>query len=152
MFTVLNIWSSETVAPSKSATAVIGPHSAAAAIGRYLVADGGIPWVQGSPSVSNLGLDPHYYRLIEQIELATLDETESLGVAAIACMGQELFARSGRAFLKITGYSPPIFRYIATRMSTADYELENLPVPDEFKKVFRDWAAGQVDFVKFLAE
>jgi hypothetical protein len=148
MFQVLNIWSS-------------GPDTlgkpAAAAIGRYLADHSGLPWIQGSSSMGDLGIDDHYYRLVGQIQLATLDEIESLGIAATACIGFEMLnlARGDGIlgpYLMPTVGSPLLSQYIGSRMSRADYQLEDLPVPNEFRQIFRDWAEGCVSFVGFPSE
>jgi hypothetical protein len=125
--------------------------SAAAAIGRYLADHNSLPWIKGSPlagvfSWDDALPDEDLYRLVEQIRLTAVDETESLGMAASACMGYELIGRRGR-FDAPTADSSMLFRYIANRIIPADYELEDLPVPDEFKKVFRDWATGRINFL-----
>jgi hypothetical protein len=84
--------------------------------------------------------------------LSRLDKISYLGAAATKCI-----------FLEISRIRPDISmrtaeptednildRYLATRLAQATEELPDLPVPEQFRQVFRDWAAGRVDFVEFV--
>jgi hypothetical protein len=144
---VLKVSSSESATLNKSA---------AAAIGRYLANHGTLPWLKGSPPTGLLSMgailgEDYYYQLVDQIQLTAVDEMERLGIIASACISYELIG-SWSSFAAPTADSPVLFRYIANRRNSTDYELEDLPVPDEFKKVFRDWAAGRIDFVDLGTE
>jgi hypothetical protein len=144
---VLKVSSNESAALNKSA---------AAAIGRYLADHSSLPWIKGSlpmemVSVADLDEDYYFNQLVGRIQLTAVDEMESLGIAASACMGYELLGHRW-SFAGPRPDSPVLFGYIANRSNSADYELGDLTVPDEFKKVFRDWAAGQVNFVDLATE
>jgi hypothetical protein len=147
IFQVLNIWSGGSSAPGRPA---------AAAIGSYLVDHGSLPWIQASSLADDLPIDAHhYYRLVEQIQLETLDAMESLGVTAAACIGLELLAHSApyrslhAPYNKPTEDSPILFRYVHHRLTRAYYELGDLAVPKEFKVLFRDWAERRVNLIQF---
>lgn len=155
MFQVLDIWSSNSPNPGKPA-----------AIGHYLIDHSSPPWAQRSSVADDLGIDaPHYYRLVDQIRLETLGKMESLGIAATACIGFEFLRQPGQNSYYPphlpTEDSPMLYRYIVSRLTQGFHEIENLlapgvceledlPIPNEFRQIFRDWAAGRVDFAEIL--
>jgi hypothetical protein len=129
---------------------------AAVAIGRHLAEHVDLPWMRGGSLITEgRPADSFYFPLADQFDFMTLDEIENLGIAAAACIHLELLAYSApRASLyepssALTEDPPRLFRYLSRRTSGADYELEDLPVPDKFKQLFRDWAEGRVNFVEF---
>lgn len=40
----------------------------------------------------------------------------------------------------------PVEQYCARRINGSADPIPDLPVPDEFRQVFRDWAEGKVNF------
>lgn len=116
--------------------------SAMADVGNYLRQDPQVPWA------SAVGKDAGYIDELHPrrgADLAAIKFTGDayLGYAAIAA----ILTETGNL---IKGY-PAAIRdfdlYTTHRMHPEQRQsLPELPVPDEFKQVFRDWAEGKVNF------
>jgi NACHT domain len=91
-----------------------------ATIGRHLVSNPALPWARAD----DYGYPP--YEDMSVPNSSTLDHYSGLGAAAAFAIDSELSPSSGaRPDLSVS-----------------------LPMPAEFTSVFRDWAAGTVDFVE----
>jgi NACHT domain len=126
-----------------------------AAIGRYLASHPATPWVRTvSHDFSRPALDPLGISTGQSI---LRDEEVTLGLAAVVCVSIEL---SGRTVWKERnphrlpeGLAMLLFQYEMTRRQRlTSAALPDLPVPVQFKQVFRDWAVGRVDFVEIVPE
>ena len=92
------------------------------AVGKYLVDHPTLPWASGSPDHFN----PIVNR-IDELMNAKLDEFSGLGAAAAYAVNAE-------------------FRGLErTSMGLA---IERLPIPSQFRQLFRDWAHGNVNLVE----
>jgi hypothetical protein len=45
-----------------------------------------------------------------------------------------------------------LYPYIDRRANGARIPLPDLPVPERFKQIFRDWADGKICFARFASE
>jgi hypothetical protein len=97
-----------------------------AAIGRFLVERPQLPWVRASLYDEQLPLITVQMASLLDM-LRDLDEATGLGLAAAIAIGIELS-------------DLPTSRQV--------YRLSKLPMPVPFRKLFRDWAVGDADFVK----
>jgi hypothetical protein len=84
--------------------------------------------------------------------LSRLDEITYLGTAATKCILFELSRREANASSDITKPTKGnlLDHYLYSRRTKVTKKLPDLPVPAQFRQVFRDWAAGRVDFVEFV--
>jgi NACHT domain len=113
---------------------------ATAAIGHYLLRHKALPWVRGR-YVSDYLASDWIERIIvdlvdglpDNAQLKKLDEAGKLGVTATLCILVEI----GQLSARDRSY------YVA---------LPGLAIPVELREVFRDWAAGRVNFVEFVDE
>ena len=96
-----------------------------AAIGRYLVSHPGLPWVR-APRLKRAAMGA---RRDDMPERRPPDELSGLGYAAATAIYVEL--------------SDPPKRRSA---------LSHVPMPDRFRQLFHDWAAGKVNVTEILAE
>jgi hypothetical protein len=81
------------------------------------------------------------------------DEQLSLGIATVMCMGIELAGMSASDARPVAGPQESstgslLRRYFTCRLTHDADELPDLPVPAQFRQVFRDWAEGRVNFVE----
>ena len=98
-----------------------------ASIGRYLARHPAPPWIcSHSDRVRALTMAQVASALDN---LKSLDEFSGLGFAAVFAMWNEI-----------------------SRIRRPRPDLSGIPMPGEFKGMFRDWAAGQVSFVEILEE
>jgi len=96
------------------------------AIGRFLMRHEQLPWVRGPLYDEPLPLIA--MRMSSLLEMfRDRDEFTGLGLAAAIAIGSELS-------------DLPTFKQA--------YRLSELPMPDRFRALFRDWAAGRVEFAK----
>jgi hypothetical protein len=99
-----------------------------AAIGRFLVEHQQLPWVSAP-----LYDDPLPLITMQMSSLLDnfreLDEFTGLGLATAIAVGSELS-------------DLPTFRHA--------YRLSDLPMPTQFRRLFRDWAAGRVEFAEII--
>jgi hypothetical protein len=126
------------------------------AIGRYLLADPTPPWIRIALSFGVLG--PSFSRAIARVQLQSRDEVAKLGEAFALCAALELhyavraeidrLAPSGSA----SGHPDPLLGYLTGRLAEGTAALPDLPVPAQFRQLFRDWAEKRVSFVEFFDE
>jgi len=94
-----------------------------------------------------------------------LDETGNLAAVFLVCVILELDSNLWAIIrpnpTSIRRPADPLIQYISSRLEGGGQEfqlggyqkmLPDLPVPAEFKQLFRDWAEKQVDFVEVLEE
>jgi len=97
-------------------------------------------------------IEPHM-----MVMLSRVDEFSYFGVAAVRCVIDELAerepfnAKARSVPLRGPDLESPLAQYLNRRLIPAADELPDLPIPTEFRKIFRDWAEGRIDFVEFLA-
>lgn len=127
---------------------LIAQSSQLATLGRYFADHPQPPWIRGAVHVW-----PGYFisryrgggqpgKLLEP--MVYLGAAASLLVAAEAASERTLHPEGDRWFGPLSG----LYAYILRRWGLAtDEELHDLPVPDNFRPVFRDWAARRVDFI-----
>jgi hypothetical protein len=113
------------------------------AFGEYLIEHPESPWVQGRPdegSTLDWGREPP----VGISRPGPLSGTAYLGAAAMRLIMEEAgLARPERNLGPLRHIAP----YLARRQGFGHgSELPSLPVPDEFKQTFRDWAEGRVSF------
>ena len=119
-----------------------------AALGRYFTEHPGPPWITGSVHVwpgffaTPAGRDGPDSRPLG--DMTYLGTAISLLIAAEAASQPTPPAEGARWYGPLHGLHPYILRRWGLH---PEGELPVLPVPDNFRAVFRDWAAGQVDFV-----
>ena len=130
------------------------------AIGQHLIAQPELPWVISSPErasdLERFGGNGDWEREDRPRELPDLEQDGNLGTAAVLCLAIELggikVADPSQDPDAITepghGSTRALARYIARRAGVEAGELPDLPVPAEFRHVFRDWAANRVNFVE----
>ena len=92
------------------------------AIGRYLISHPSLPWASGPPDRFNL-----IANRIDQLAKANLDQFSALGAAASYAVNAE-------------------FRELERTSRGA--AIERLPLPAQFRQLFRDWASGQINLVE----
>ena len=119
------------------------------AIGDYLRARRGKPWFHGRAAASWLTEDvvaaykPDAGTLPGWVSLTAC--LGAVGLVSILAEGREkMFGYCGPGL----GPVPEFYPYLARRRdpSGAVWELPELPVPEEFRRIFRDWADGRVNF------
>jgi len=120
-------------------------------VGKYIGDHPQLPWITGvaagwssylwSPSTND-----DFNRL-------TMDPWTYLGVAGAVLILAELDERPGMAVPESLGDSPSrlgpfgdLYAYMHYRKRIDKEALPELPVPDGFKQVFRDWAEGKLNF------
>jgi hypothetical protein len=116
-----------------------------AALGRYLQHHQPPPWAEDLAKVSGwryqLGLESRHRPL-------PLDEVSYLGAAAAILMTAEFTE------VRLEAPEPPgdagplslLAPYLDRRGGTPGADVPDLPVPVEFRQLFRDWADGKVSF------
>jgi hypothetical protein len=103
---------------------------ALASIGRFLVEHPQRPWVSAPLYDDPLPLIT--MQMSSMLDMfSSRDEFTGLGLAASIAIGSELS-------------DMPTFRHA--------YRLTELPMPVPFTELFRDWAAGRVEFATITAE
>ena len=98
------------------------------AIGRFIAASPPLPWVR-APLYDKAYSPVNAERMPLPDRISTADPFTGLGVAATVAVRAELSDLP---------------------TSRAAYMLPELPMPDEFRPLFADWAAGRVDFVEVI--
>ena len=93
-----------------------------AAIGQYLVDHPALPWASGQHDQFNAITNPH-----DKLVNANLDEFSGLGGAA-SCAVHAEFREDDRTAIGLS--------------------IERLPIPAQFRQLFRDWADGKVDLIE----
>jgi hypothetical protein len=120
-----------------------------AAVGSYLTKNADLPWICGS-------VQPYQY-FDDSVPTAEtpprLDPISYLGAAAIFLMSLEADSPHRMKILdqepSLLGPISGLYRYIKRRLTgQPDPKLPELPVPEDFKQVFRDWAGGKVNFIR----
>jgi hypothetical protein len=119
------------------------------AIGDYLRARRGKRWFHGRAAVSWLTEDVSAaYKPDAGTLPGWVSQTACLGavglVSILAECREEMFGDCDPGL----GPVPELYPYLARRLdpSGAVWELPELPVPEEFRQTFRDWAEGRVNF------
>jgi hypothetical protein len=71
----------------------------------------------------------------------------------VLCMDEEMVGDphkiSFRPRPELPGLSGLLYRHAARRANWEAEPLPDLPVPEQFRQLFRDWAEGRVNFVEF---
>jgi len=99
---------------------------------------------------------PNFFELLrKQEKFPILDEATCLGFAVVVCVSDELarpYHSEGRIAQPAdkTSAAGLLYQYLARRREQGSDGLPDLPVPAEFRQLFRDWAEGQVSFVEFV--
>ncbi|MBO0803088.1 MAG: NACHT domain-containing protein [Nocardiopsaceae bacterium] len=125
--------------------------SALTDIGHYIAGHPHHPWATGK--IDTWSNFPWKALEASQGARPALSEHAYLGGAAVALTTAEQNPRTPSEFLDGNpdklGRFRDIYWYVESRKkgSPDPHELPPLPVPEEFKPVFRDWAAGKIDFV-----
>jgi hypothetical protein len=94
-----------------------------AAVGKYLVDHPSLPWASGPPDRFNA-----IASWIDELANANLDDLSGLGAAASYAVNTE-------------------FRVL--ERTSVGRAIERLPIPSQFRQLFRDWADGNVNLVEF---
>jgi hypothetical protein len=110
------------------------------------------PWINGPVEITSLDEGTRYFGAPNgSVQSQPLTEIAYLGGAAIQLMAFESY---GKIQVKIPGADTlgrfsDLHRYLESRASrTPDTrQLAALPVPDQFKTIFQDWAVGKVNFI-----
>jgi hypothetical protein len=125
------------------------------ATGNHLIAHPELPWVRGPLTADDNMLTPFYAMWDTAEEFPVIEEEGNLGAAAIVCIIAELNGNSinlPRMTDLESGHSPagmsPLTLYMASRFNGETGELPDLPVPTDFRQVFRDWAACRINFTE----
>jgi hypothetical protein len=118
-------------------------------IGRHLIAKKLPPWIEWAAAK-----EMHFYigdPPEQPVNRTDIDEIVYLGAAAtffIACelmAGRELYEQDANWFGPMRELHP----YILQRQDrSAETQLSDLPVPEKFRSIFRDWANAKVDLVR----
>jgi hypothetical protein len=115
------------------------------AAGRYIAANPAPPWVHGMSRTTTHG----WSKREEQIR-SKLDPITSLGgIAVLLIMFESNLIHMPSVYLNdpaLFGPFTPVQQYCARRLGESTDTLPDLPVPDEFKQLFRDWADGKMNF------
>jgi len=121
------------------------------AIGCYLLSHPESPWgVRPRKTPADLGgvrMGSYDPQLVDP--WTSMGELSFLGIAAVAFATAEMSHDQVKMMLAEhpTDRSPGLLRiYLAGRLASAD-DLPDLPVPDQFRTLFRDWAARRVSFM-----
>ena len=128
-------------------------------IGRHVLSHPTLPWVRtGRDAHAAIRADAFTGTVDRTTKtsasaLSLLDEVAYLGAATTRCIFFEI-SRMAESHIPP---DPPadvniLDRYLATRRTRAKEGLPDLPVPEQFRQVFRGWAEGRVDFVEFVDE
>jgi len=129
----------------------------ARAVGRYLLRHGAPPWVNTNYRENTLKHEFIFYDLFaDGVHVPALDEAGCLGATACLCIILELYLLN-RTSVMLPDFLVPaegrrpdsLIQYLNCRISGHDSALPDLPVPTEFRQLFRDWAGGRVNFVEF---
>ena len=131
------------------------------AIGRHLIAFPTTPWIRAtskraisSSAGSFIEFITSDQERLSQSVISSLDDASYLGAAATIFLFYELSTRSIAQPFPTSNIAEEFVlnQYIDSRRAKTSSELQDLPVPAEFRQVFRDWARGLVDFLEFLEE
>jgi hypothetical protein len=124
-----------------------------AAVGRYLMNHPSPPWVKGLPqSWSGFSIWDDEPDEPEGFPIPRLDPVAYLGAATTLLIATEGIEEAEPKLLPSRGPEQfgvlrDLYYYIAKRWNAeAEIELHELPVPDAFDLVFKDWATGRVNF------
>jgi hypothetical protein len=118
------------------------------AAGQYLSNIGSPPWVQAPITPLYPGRDKG---IAESCRFPTLDPISYLASAVVAFIEAETDDNWGRSMHEASppGVFTEMYPYIECRYgSGSEPPLRELPVPNEFKQVFREWAEGKVNFIR----
>ncbi len=115
-----------------------------AAAGRYLLGEPRPPWVARSSEDS---LMITWYLAPSQ-EFFRPDDVAYLGIAAMVLSAAEVGILNLQPSVETAGTGPLdlLVHYCRRREKIDDATLPDLPVPEGFRQLFRDWADGKVDF------
>lgn len=117
-----------------------------AAVGRYLQCHPHAPWVQ---EVNRLPR-PYEWQLTSVHRSLPLDEVTYLGIAAVVLATAELTQVSLTTpdAPEDAGSLSLLERCLIRRFLAPGVPVLDLPVPAEFRRLFRDWADRKVDFTR----
>jgi hypothetical protein len=107
------------------------------------------PWVTGEVDPSNAF---GFFAAMMNYRGGRLDPVAYLGVAGVVLISAESRGLDPEFFSRIKpldyGHFRKLHPYIMRRIDPASRRrLPELPVPDEVKQTFRDWAEGRVNFI-----
>lgn len=116
----------------------------------YLTAHPDPPWITGRVYTWSEG--DYWPKQRRKHRLEFLTPACYLGGAAVGLMSIEKDPRDALAALQgdasNLGVFSDLYRYIECRASETRSALPDLPVPESFRKVFKDWATGKISFVR----
>jgi len=119
-----------------------------ASVGQYL-AEHPVPWTTRPGDAWD---DYPWNNEVTVTTVPSLSSIEYLGAAAVLLMSEEFITQPAIWALEkdLTphfGALNPLYDYIKLRRNPeSTTPLPELPVPDDFKQLFRDWAHGNVNF------
>ena len=118
-----------------------------AAVGKFISLNPRPPWVIGSAP----GWSYYYWGPLSDNDaaLSAIDSWTYLGVAVVVLISAE-FDESKKLPMETDdpsrlGPFSDLYAYMHYRQGAHDKSLPELPLPDEFKEVFRNWAKGAIN-------
>jgi hypothetical protein len=129
--------------PAWSAEAVIGD---LAAIGQHLVRHSNLPWFGGELLLKNNSYDKAHAGLVGGTESGQLGPNEYLGAISILAALAESDGWSVPPRSLNLGPVAEFSAYLHRRDQVKPWlTLPDLPVPEQFQQMLRDWAEGRID-------
>jgi NACHT domain len=129
------------------------------AVGQHLSDHPATPWVLAARSCDSPDEGSYLVQRLRQTRdrRRPVSDVTALGLAAVICAAEETTTRPRPDRLydphpELTGLAGLLYRYVVRRATGMPDNLPDLPVPERFRQVFRDWAEGRVDFVEVLEE
>jgi hypothetical protein len=122
-------------------------------VGQYLLSHPKPPWAvreYGDPTDFAMDFTIYNNQLPEQI-----DEVIVLAYSALTCALAEITAPSLHDFQFAAANSDilaDLLSYARKRENGAPQALRDLPVPEQFRQLFQDWAKGEVNFTAIPGE
>lgn len=122
-----------------------------ATVGRYISDNPKPPWIIGkADSLRGYGW---HIPVSHDVKRSDLDPITFLGGAGVALIVAESDGLRSENVLDLWADDPSLlgpfsdlYAYIGNRHGKVSWLLPELPMPDEFKQVFRDWAERKVNF------
>jgi hypothetical protein len=122
--------------------------------GEHLIAHPDPPWVVGQVHAWSTG--DYWSNLRRNHRPEFLGPSCYLGGAVVGLMSIEQNPSEALTALQADesnlGVFSGLYPYIDRRANGARIPLPDLPVPERFKQIFRDWADGKICFARFASE